>query len=51
MRNLAAKKMKKFQIKAQLYKNALYSDENEIVEGATAVVALDEILAVATVRQ
>ena len=45
VRNLAAKKMKKFQIKAQLYKNTLYSDENKIVEGATAVVALDEILA------
>ena len=45
VRNLTPKKAKKYQVKAQLYKNALYSDDNEIVEGATATVALDQLLA------
>jgi beta-galactosidase len=45
VRNLTDKKAKKYQVKAQLYKNALYSDENEIVEGATATVALEQLLA------
>ncbi len=45
VRNLTAKKIKKYQVKAQLYKNALYSDENEIVEGATMTVPLEQLLA------
>ena len=45
VRNLTGKKIKKYQVKAQLYKNALYSDENEIVEGATMTVPLEQLLA------
>ena len=45
VRNLSTKKVKKYQIKAQLYKNALYSDENEIVEGAAMTMPLEQLLA------
>ena len=45
VRNLTAKKAKKYQVRAQLYKNALYSDENEIVEGATMTKPLEQLLA------
>ena len=45
VRNLTAKKIKKYQVKAQLYKNTLYSDENEIVEGATMTMPLEQLLA------
>ena len=45
VRNLTKKAAKKYQVKAQLYKNALYSDENEVVEGAVATVALDKVVA------
>ena len=45
VRNLTAKKVKKYQVKAQLYKNALYSDENEIVEGAVLTAPVEQLLA------
>ena len=44
IRNLTGKKAKKYQVQVQLYKNTLYSDENEIVEGATATAALGDVL-------
>ncbi|MBQ6693618.1 MAG: discoidin domain-containing protein [Bacteroidaceae bacterium] len=37
IRNLSAKKIKNYKVQARLYKNALYSDDNTIVEGAVAV--------------
>ena len=45
VRNLTAKKTKKYSVKVQLYKNALFSDNNEIVEGATATAGVDVVLA------
>ena len=44
VRNLTAKKAKKYSVKVQLYKNALYSDENEIVEGANVMVPVEQLL-------
>ena len=44
VRNLTAKKAKKYSVKVQLYKNALYSDDNEIVEGATVAGEVDVVL-------
>ena len=44
VRNLTAKKAKKYNVKVQLYKNALYSDENEIVEGANVMVPVEQLL-------
>ena len=44
VRNLTAKKAKKYSVKVQLYKNALYSDENEIVEGANVLVPVEQLL-------
>ena len=44
IRNLTAKKAKKYSVKVQLYKNALYSDDNEIVEGATVAGEVDVVL-------
>ena len=37
VRNLTKKTAKNYQVKVQLYKNELYSDNNEIVDGAVAV--------------
>ena len=37
VRNLAKKNAKNYQVKVQLYKNKLYSDDNEVVDDATAV--------------
>ena len=43
VRNLTKKSAKNYQVKVQLYKNELYSDNNEKVEGATAVNAVAQI--------
>ncbi len=45
VRNLTAKKAKNYQVKVQLYKNALYSDDNEIVEAATLTMPVEQMLA------
>ena len=37
VRNLTKKNAKNYKVKVQLYKNELYSDNNEVVDGATAV--------------
>lgn len=43
VRNLSKKKAKEYQVKVQLYKNKLYSDDNELVEGASAVNSVKQI--------
>ena len=52
VRNLSKKAAKGYKIKAQLYKNKLWSDENEIVDGAVieGEVALTEPLASSSVK-
>ncbi|MBQ8336536.1 MAG: discoidin domain-containing protein [Bacteroidaceae bacterium] len=40
LRNMTKKAAKNYKVKAQLYKNELYGDNNEIVEGAEAVEAV-----------
>ena len=48
VRNLGKKKAKGYSVKAQLYKNELYSDDNAIVEGASVTGTVAQLLAGAT---
>ena len=43
VRNLSKKNIKNCQVKVQLYKNKLYSDDNEIVEGASMVKGVAQV--------
>ncbi len=49
VRNLTNKKAKGYSVKAQLYKNELYSDDNALVEGVGATAAVELIQKGATV--
>ncbi len=49
VRNLSKKKVKGYSVKAQLYKNELYSDDNAPVEGVTASGAVNVVEKGATV--
>lgn len=40
LRNMTKKNAKNYQVKVQLYKNELFSDNNEIVEGASATASV-----------
>lgn len=48
LRNLGKKAAKGYRLQAQLYKNALYSDENTIVEGAKVVADVADLVSGAT---
>ena len=48
VRNLGKKKAKGYSLKAQLYKNELYSDDNAIVNGASVTGAVAQVLSGAT---
>ena len=49
VRNLGKKKVKGYSVKAQLYKNELFDDANEVVEGATVTGAVEQVLSGKTV--